>query len=229
MLAFRIVADGFTAIHEHRYALFKALWIPVLCSTGIDLAMTLSNSTALAWLGALASAAIYAICAISIHRILILGDEYAPAWRAEGWTQRETIFLVAMIVMPVIASFATSIAHYAAAAIGSLAVIAIVSLTTIALLFLGTRLLLIFPMIALGEEPILSEAWRRSSKHPLAIPIAIILAIVISSIPNWVLRNFPGGEYVSMMINEIIFIIDVAVLSMARRLVMQDELPTAPE
>lgn len=178
------------------------------------------------WINMVLSTFIYTICAISIHRILILGAEQAPAWRQQGWTLRETIFTAVLVAIPISTWLALAwplqIATKAVSS-GSSFILPFIMAAVAAAYFMTMRFLLLLPMIALDKEPDIAKAWRLGGKYPFSIPFSILLASAIASLPGVLISLVPGGAYAAIAINEIIFVVDVAVLSAAMRLVMDEQ------
>ena len=231
MMAFKLVLTGLLWIYHYRRALFKALWLPILISLAIRLVAELSDSELISSLSIIPTTLIYAICAISIHRILILGEEYAPAWREQGWTKRESVFVVTIVVLftcisaVIVTGWLYASLLIVIPAIDTYvlaAIVAAIAALAIAMLFPITRLLLILPMIALDKEPHITDAWRLGAKYPFSIPFSIMLASVIVMLPSFLTAPLPGSQYVVIAINEVLFVVDVAVLSAGLKLVMQE-------
>lgn len=227
MMAFKLVFTGLVYIYHYRRALFKALWLPILCSFAVNIFANLSDDNFfIFWLNMVLSTFIYTICAISIHRILILGPEQVPAWRQQGWTMRETIFTAVMVAIPLsiwLILIGPLEISKAVASTGSTLILFSIIGAVAATYFMMMRLLLLLPMIAIDREPDIAKAWRLGGQYPFAIPFSIMLASAIASLPGILISLLPGGAYAAIAINEIIFVVDVAVLSAAMRLVMGEQ------
>lgn len=133
-------------------------------------------------LGILAAQGIlYALVAINVHRIALLGDDAVPTWGIVSWSMRESRFLgwlvliyaamlgfilIPMIVLMLIGSWsggASTIAFFAG--LGMIAVY-------FSAVYIFCRLMMMFPATAVDRKPSLKWSWRLTEANGWRIFVA---------------------------------------------------------
>lgn len=124
---------------------------------------------------------LYALVAINVHRIALLGDDAVPTWGIVSWSMRESRFLgwliliyvammgfilIPMIVLMLIGSWAGGASLIAIfAGLGMIAVY-------FAAVYSFCRLMMMFPATAMDRKPNLKWSWRLTEANGWRIFLA---------------------------------------------------------
>lgn len=210
----KVVVAALAQLNNHRQVLLKALAIPFFAYLTIDLVSLPHNHPGLGWFLYVSGTAIQVILAITIHRVVLLGPGSVSTWGITSWSKRESFFalhLIGMLVMPMALS---SVIHI----IGN-------SLTLVALvliLWLISRISLVFPGIAVDKGVSFNLSWEMTKNYQMLMFWAVTICPLLLAILHLMLKLIPHTYLLVSFISTLILVIEVAVLSMAYKLISED-------
>jgi hypothetical protein len=187
-----IICNAFQFVWDKRIRLLCALAILVAILFAVEHAITLANNDPLKWVQAFIKMALYILFAITCHRLVLLGDQGVPNYGLRAWTLREWRYMgwsIVILVVWLLFSFV----------INSLIVSAFISdveaggkaeafqsikslsyFAYIPVLYIFSRLSVLYPAIAMDQQPTAQWAWRITDRNGWR------LTVVVSFLP-WAL------------------------------------------
>ncbi len=207
----RVVSAALHNVIFYRRRLAKALAIPFAIYLLLDVFSYLNDSVfgaALLWV---LYTGVYAVFAITTHRILLLGEDSVSEWGLRAWTARETSFALHLIGI--------SLLFFP---LGMLAVVPFVGAVVALLLgcWIAGRLSLVFPGIAVERGVSFGQSWEETEHHQLLMFLVVLVVPVLLALPGLLLHFFPFGHVLTSVFSTLVVVFEVAALSMAYRLIM---------
>ncbi len=209
----RAVWGAFGYMYEYRVALVKALLVPFVLLLLLDYTMDPELGGGLIILWALLYLIVYAVIAVSTHRIILLGPAAVSEWGLAVPQKREFYFLLYTIGLSI-----------CMIPVGFLALIipvvgAVVAVITI--LYLTARLSLVFPAIATDRDLSFSDSWKATEKHqPLMIVVIVVVPLVVA-IPEQLLSLVPYMGFLVVLLSVFTMVYIVAALSVAFQIITE--------
>jgi len=178
-----IIKETLLVVWEKRFVLFRALMATVLASATLDVAMrhglkgvSWVSLLLLLFLYATLGSAIFALFAITCHRIVLLGEVSVPKYGLLSWTSRETRFfgwgLVScfyglLVIGPVILAtfFGVFFADFADKERAKYWVTLGVFIGSVPAVYVVARLSVLFPATAIGEHRNTDWAFDTTAKN----------------------------------------------------------------
>lgn len=202
----KILFGSFYTVYNFRGHLARALLLPFTLLVVIQATAFLDTPAYMDWILSPIAWAIYAIFAITTHRMVILGPESVPKWGITSWSKRETYFIlhavgVGLLLLPL-------------AVLVVIPVVGPVIAVAIYLWLLG-RLSLVFPGIAVGKGVTFKLSWELTSNYQIPMLLVILVPPLILTIPTLVLGLAPYGWFISSVFSCFIIVFEVAALSLA--------------
>jgi hypothetical protein len=193
----RIICDAFLFVWDKRVRMLRALAIPVALLFVVGHTFTFADDDPWKWAQMFVQTALYILFAITCHRLALIGDEGVPNYGLRTWTPREwrylgwsvVIMMIWMLYFFVISSMIASklISEVEAGtrvesveSFGPL-----VWLAGVPILYIFTRLSVLYPAIALDQQPTAQWVWRLTADNGWR------LTIVVGLLP-WVLYFLAG-------------------------------------
>ncbi|MDJ0905824.1 MAG: hypothetical protein QNI96_07380 [Woeseiaceae bacterium] len=236
----RILRGAVSEVAARWRPLLRALIVPALLITALNFGTQYlmqwqheSNGSfeglqALGWAQFVVWFLLYALFAMSCHRIILLGEESLPNRFGIYWTMRETRFLgwvvlVAMIYMLLSAPFqiaATYLRLYITP--DSFYWHFNAYIPVLLATYVDGRISMVLPATAVGERSSIVESWRMTRGNGLHIAGALLIAAIATDLVsigiNQVLKDLPQtGRLVSFMVNFPLVAVAVGIISVSYR------------
>jgi hypothetical protein len=200
----KLVLSAFYLVNYNRVSLAKALVIPFSAYLLIEVLAHLDVPDGIGWVLPVLGWAVYAIIAITTHRLVLLGPNSIPEWGIRSWSMRETYFLLHMLGIGLIA-MAMSVLVFIPIA-GVLALL-------LAVCWILPRLSLVFPGIAVDKGVTFELSWKLTKNYQMDMFLIVIALPVVLSIPALLLMLIPYGYLLSSVLSLFVVVIEIAVLS----------------
>ena len=211
---FTIFLGALSFSYHYRNCLFKALIAPLVILSLLAMAehtLELTNfwSIPLKVIDSLT----YTVFAITIHRIVLLGEGSVPEWGLRKISMREMSFFIRsigiglLLIAPGLLIFVPYLGW----------ILALVSIA-----YLLGRLSLVFPALATGQEWTFKDSWTATKEHQFMMAVVAAVIPLIVALPVIALAFIPNTEVFSVILSLLTTIFGIVALSLAFKLV-QDE------
>ena len=206
-----IFFGAFSFVYQYRRCLFKALIVPLiilLILAIVEKTIELTNFWSI--LLTVIDSLTYTVFAITIHRIVLLGEESVPEWGFRKISMREISFFIRSIGIGLFLM-----------APGLLIFIPYVGwvLALVSIAYLLGRFSLVFPAIATGEKWAFKDSWKATEEHQLMMAIIAAILPLVIALPTIILIFIPNTEIFTVVLSLITTIFSVAALSLAFKFV----------
>lgn len=149
---------------------------------------------------------VYAMLAITVHRIVLLGPESVSRWGPDRLSYREARFALQLLILGLI--------YFPAAYFWFVHIVLGIGFLIIAIM-ITSRLSLMLPAIAVEEPMTFKMAWLMTERHQWLMLLVVILFPVFLLLPILALDNVPYSYVVTNLISIIWIVFEIAVLSIA--------------
>ncbi len=202
----KIIVGAFYIVHEYRISLAKALAIPFCAYLVIEGSVYLDVPDIINWFLAVLAWVVYAIIAITTHRVVLLGPNSVPEWGITSWSKRETYFILHILAFGLIT-----------VGISLLGFVPIVGFIVALLIICWVlpRLSLVFPGIAVDQGVTFRLSWELTENHKLHMFLIVILFPILLGIPTVIFGLIPYGSFLSSICAAFVIVFEVAALSLA--------------
>ncbi len=202
----KTIWGAFGYVYEYRTPLAKALLIPASALVVLHVIPTQKADAVLKFVLSIADIFIYAVLAITTHRIILLGPGSVPEWGIFTPKKRELDFVlrcigISLFILP----------------FGFLTLIPIIgwAVSLVAVLYVVARFSLVFPAVATDHELSFAESWRATRRHQLHMIIVIAIFPAVISVPERLLDHLPYTGLLVSLLSAITMVIAIAALSIA--------------
>ena len=157
---------------------------------------------------------LYAVLAITTHRIILLGPESISEWGVYVPRKREFYFVLYSIGLGLLMI-----------PFGFLALIPTVGwfIAALAIIYMMARLSLVFPAIATDQGWTFSDSWKATRNHQILMMVVVAIFPFVISIPEQLLSHVPYiGVFVSLL-SACSMVFVVAALSVAFQVIAESE------
>lgn len=209
----RAIWGAFGYMYEYRVPLAKALLVPfaLLLLLGYTMDPELGGGFIVLW--TLLYFIVYAIIAVSTHRIVLLGPTTVSEWGLAVPQKREFYFLLYTIGL--------SICMIPLGFLALIIPIVGIVVAVITILYLTARLSLVFPAIATDQDWSFSDSWKATEKHqPLMIVVIVVVPLVVA-IPEQLLSFVPYMDFLVVLLSVLTMVYIVAALSVAFQIITE--------
>lgn len=209
----KIVYGAFSTVHEHRASLAKAIAIPFCTYLAIESTAYLDQPDYVHWVLATLGVMVYAIMAITTHRVILLGPDSVPEWGIRSLSKREINFIL----------YALGMFLLLVALLPLIKISVVVTIVAFLLMcWFVPRFFLVFPGIAVDRGVTLKESWELTKNHQLHMFLIVILFPVLLGTPLVLLEFLPYGLFLSNLISTLIIVVEVAALSLTYQHITRD-------
>lgn len=204
----RILWEAISEVLEKREPLLRALTLPaVLMVVLTGLYLRAGANTGAHWFLYGVWLLIYAVFAVSCHRIILLGADSLPNAYGLYWSARETRFLGWFILVAIIYTL-LSLPLYVATLILP-GWFHDLQLSWYLLLFLTAyiegRISMVLPASAVDERSSISDSWRMTQGYGLAIAVALFaVALVMNLIIIATDYVLPGSPHLAKLVSDVL-------------------------
>lgn len=210
----KILFGAFYTVFRYRGHLARALLLPFVVLVAVEATAFWELPILVEWALLPLVWAIYAIFAITTHRVVLLGAESVPKWGVTSWSKRETYFIlhlmgIGLVLFPLALLSVIPV-------IGSIAAIAIY-------LWLLSRLSLVFPGIAIDKGVTFKLSWKLTENYQIPVFLVILVPPILFSIPALLLQLAPYGWFLSNVFSSLIVVFEIAALSLAYQAIISTE------
>ncbi|MDP6968600.1 MAG: hypothetical protein QGG88_05740 [Gammaproteobacteria bacterium] len=225
MLATKIIIEGITELYHHKKAIFKTLFIPILVIfiLGIladKVSVSIPFIVALLIINTLFGAYI----AIAMHRTILLAEVPVALKPRHFIVYIQCLLGMLIIFAPAIAlhlipyislelGFIPSKAKDLVSDIGLALAVIFVSLAM-------TGYCLILPSVAIDKDLPFATTWEISKKHLVTLLICVAMVAIVTSIPEYLLRDLLGLNLIANLYSWLVFVVEIAILSVAYRTIV---------
>jgi hypothetical protein len=208
----RAVIGAFGYIYEYKSALAKALLLPLLLMVAISYLELQSSNFSILIILMVVSMFIYAIFAITTHRIILLGPQSVPTWGMYKLTKREARFVLYAIGLGLL-----TVPFSVFVFIPFIGVIFFL----LAMFYLMGRLSLVFPAIATDNPLTFAGSWEATKEYQLFMIGVVAIFPAVISIPEILLYEIPYMEFLGSLFSLATTVLTVAALSMAYKILKE--------
>lgn len=197
----------------YRWVLAKALFFPMALLIPLNFVTIDKFGIALNFLSILLILCLYALVAVTTHRVLLLGPKSVPEWGLYRPTHREGRFLLYMVglgLLLVPTAFLEAIPD-----LGFL-------LSMLAASYLTARLSLVFPAIATDQAMSFPDSWKATKEDQWPLLVVVGLFPWLVSLPERALRDVPYTKPLSTLLWVVAMVLAVAALSIAFKVISPD-------
>lgn len=210
----KILFGAFYTVYSYRGHLARALLVPFAFLVAVETSAFWDIPALVDWMLYPVAWAIYAIIAITTHRVVLLGPESVPKWGIKSWSRRETYFIlhavgIGLILLPL-------------ALLGAIPIIGSIAAVAIYLWLLG-RLSLAFPGIAIDKGVTFKLSWELTANHQIPMVLVILVPPILLGIPTLLLELAPYGWFLSNVFSSLIVVFEIAALSLAYQVITEVE------
>jgi len=201
----KIILESFSVIFENKVTLSKALAIPFVIYLAIEVCVYFDIPEILSWVLAALAWVIYAIIAITTHRVVLLGPSSVPKWGITSWSKRETYFMLHVLGIGAMAM--------GVSLLGIIPIIgAIVALVVV--FWLLPRFSLVFPGIAVDKGVSFKLSWELTQDYQLHMFLIVIVLPILLGIPTLLFAQIPYGSFLSSVLAAFVLLFEIAALSL---------------
>jgi len=201
----KVVFGAFYIVNGYRASLAKALAIPFCFYLAIEGCAYLELPDVISWLLAVLSWIVYAVIAITTHRVVLLGPNSVPKWGITSWSKRETYFIFHVLAIGLI-TMGVSL-------LGLIPVVGLIA-ALLASCWLLPRFSLVFPGIAVDKGVTLKLSWELTKNYQLHMFLIVILFPILLSIPTLLFALVPYGSFLSSVCAAFVIVVEIAALSL---------------
>jgi len=205
----KVVAGAFLYVGRCKRVLVKALVFPFLLYFAIEVLISLDINPVAYWSLVLLSFGIYAIFAITTHRVLLLGPDSVPTFGIAFWSKREAFFFLHLIGL-----------YLVIAALSFLLTNSIADLVFLGLMCWGIgRVCLVFPGIAVDKGVSFKQSWEMTANHQLLMFLVVIMLPGLLMIIPALFSYLPYSFLLKPFVSTLVLVLEVAALSMAYQMI----------
>ncbi len=204
----KVLAGAIVFPWQQRGRIARAIAIPAAAYIAINAALFLELDSSVAFLVGLVGIILQTYVAITIHRLILLGDAAVPEWGLYSWTKRETLFLGHVFLVAACSLPAVALGFVPFVGIG-------LALCGIAWILL--RLSLVFPAIAIDEWVSIRDSWDLTSDHQLLMLMTVIVFPFLLSLPIMFIALLPWSWLLEAVLDIVLTVLVVAALSLSYR------------
>mgnify|MGYP006285752325 CR=1 FL=1 len=220
---FRAILESLAILRDTWPGLLKRLLFPFALFCGLTLiGEVLTPGSVMQWGLLCIVAVLFAVIAVTIHRVLILGSDSVPEWGVYPVSMREIRF--ALYMAGVLAGFsgANALLMYPLLKVlpvfelgGSWASVGMVAAVWVLVLFLVMQFLLVFPGTAIDDNPGLrgSRELTRNRKLFLFVTVGVFPQLLLGL--GTLIGQIPGLSYLWPITYVLLYVMVVAALSVA--------------
>ncbi len=225
--SFALVVEAISEVVRKRLTLLGAAFLPIAGIFLIDaLSAEMTRSVISQLLLQLTTLPLYALFAIVVHRVVLLGEDSLPNRWGIFWTERETRFLGWLIGIWLL-YFALSLPTAILGLVFSkrmsgwnVAWVATI-LSYILVAYFQGRFSLVLPATAIDRRSNFRESWAMSRGKGMIIAMALVIPAMILIPIEWALYGAvddtfrPIADLVWMLLVLPIFAVEIAIISLA--------------
>lgn len=209
---------------HYRKNIVKSLLVPVVLVMIIDLLSYFipDEWTLVGWALFAVIVLFYAVMAVTVHRLLILGPESVPEWGLPGLSARELRFasyvLGIMLIAWVVKLPMLLVVLLPAEKFDYLGIVSgFLFLWSMVAGFIVARFLLVFPGTAVDRDPSLKGSWSMTRPHVLMIfLVGVVVPELGGLLLSW-LYTVPVIQHLGTLIAVVVLVFFVSLLSVAYR------------
>ncbi len=215
----KILEETVDVVLEHKLTLLRVTLVPIVLGIALSWTPLYLTETYQFILYNIIDAVIWALLAISVHRVILLGPTATGLLGNLRLQSRELMyigygFLIGLMMSPIVFF------------IGLLPIFGFI-LGMIVALVLWSRLSIVLPAVAVDKEFGLTKAWNATSGYSLTCFGTVVFIPVLTMLPLLILMpDFPGvvASILSTAYTMIIMIFNIGLLSTTyKKLVANDE------
>lgn len=199
------ISQACAKLKNQQAVLFSTLPVPILIMVVIEFFRMQSASPAISLISAAANIYLYAVIAITVHRILLIGSDAV---------EYPVMFPSHRIFEFILFSLAIGIVLIPVAILVFIPGIGIL-LFYLAAAYVVGRLSMILPSLAADDRWTFSESWRATHKYQFELFFIIGILPFISVVPELLLNGIPGAGPLLVLISCLVSIVLIASLSVA--------------
>ncbi len=201
----KIIFGAFYIVYEYRTSLAKALATPFLAYLAIEGCAYLDVPDFISWFLAALAWVVYAIIAITTHRVVLLGPNSVPEWGIASWSRRETYFILHILAFGLIAMGLSLLSFIPI--VGVIAALLVIC-------WLLPRFSLVFPGIAVDKGVTFKLSWELTENHQLHMFLIVVLFPILLAIPAIIFGLIPHGSFLSSICAAFVIVFEITALSL---------------
>lgn len=207
------VIRGWGKLKAEQDALIKVLPLPILILVVMEFFRLQTESPSIMFLSAILSIYLYAVIAISVHRIILIGGDAVdtPVMLPKQRTFEFIVYSIAIgvILIPLVVLL-------------FLPPVGIV-LFYLAAAYLVGRVSLVLPSLAIDNRWTFAESWRATRNYQFEMFFIVGILPFISVIPELLLRGIPGAGPLLVLLSSMVSIFVITTLSVAFSLIQNEK------
>lgn len=199
----------------------RTLIVTVATSVVLDAASALFENMLWHFILSIALVVVYAIAAVSMHRLIVLGPDAVPRKREKILTRTEIAYILYGIVLELGATF-VALAGFALVNLPFPADVICVIVGLAAAVYLVVRLSLVFPAIAIGHTYGFRAAWEITKPFQKEMLFAVIFAPVSLALIFALITFTLQMELLSYALGAIFLLFGIAALSTVYKYIWEE-------
>jgi hypothetical protein len=188
----RIVFEAFFVVWTNRIVFGKALALPFVLITVVDLLKLLDIPPPLDWIFVMLALLVNAAFAIVTHRLVLLGPSSVWVWGLRRITRRELLFGGYLIAVSILALLPGAAMSVLVVKLTGLPLIPFFVVTLLIYAYLVTRFSLVFPGTAVDKWITLDRSWRLSQRYQFHLFFVVIVFPSLLAVPSYIALLFPS-------------------------------------
>lgn len=234
----RIIRDAFRFVWGRKFRMVRALLIPAVAVSLLKYSPYLMQwissdprfygHALFGWLSFLLQTAIYALCAITCHRLALIGDSAVPDYGLRTWTKREWRYLgwalviliiwmlYSFVINSILISIIIRVVEAGAEAESFQTTGYWIAPLYIPLLYILSRLSVLYPAIAVDRQVNAQWAWQLTVDNGWRLTVVVgLLPWVLYFLVSFLLRNNATWveQILFILIGFVLFAVEVVALS----------------
>lgn len=207
MLLGKIINETANVVGENKLTLLKVTILPIIAILLLEYLSLSITETYQVILYKIADSIIWALFAISIHRVILLGEDSVGPLGNIRFKSREFIYivygiLIGILIVPIMLVF------------GFIPLIGVfIALATASIVW--SRLSIVLPAAAVDKEFGISKAWNTTSGHTWTCLGSVVIIPIVLSLPVLLFVESQGWASIVFTVaySVVIMIVTVALLS----------------
>lgn len=210
-----VLLGGFGYVYAYRNALAKALLFPVILLIVLELSLSYIASTPYKLFLSFFQFLPYTIIAITVHRIILIGEGSIPEWGYVVPNKRDFQFFLCTIGISLLFMI-PGMLKLALFTLLSNSGIVFVSITaTLIAAYMVSRFSLVFPAIATDKKIEFATSWKATKDYQLLMLVVVFVFPILLNVPSFILQDIPYTSVLTTILSIFAMIFGISTLSVA--------------
>lgn len=202
-----IIDDTISSLADNSLTLLKVTVVPIILMFGLEAlrAATLTLETYQVFLFQIADSIIWALFAISIHRVILLGESSVGPLGNIRLKSRELMYIAYGFLIGIVIGFIVFF-------LGLIPILGFILAITLTAIFLS-RISILLPAVAVDNNIGVRRVWELSDGYTLTCVGSVVLIPLILAFPLYFQTDTLYSSIVTVVYGSIVMIVSVTLLS----------------